>query len=79
MYRRILVPLDDSELAECVLSHVENVVRNNPGPEVVLFRVCEPPVILADYPRNLQTIWEDHIREETSHIQQQCRLYLGEI
>jgi nucleotide-binding universal stress UspA family protein len=79
MYRRILVPLDGSELAECVLPHVENVVRNNPGAEVVLFRVCEPPVILADYPPNLQTAWEDHVREETAHIQQQCRLYLGEI
>ena len=41
-----------------------------------MFRVCEPPVLLADYPPDLKTRWEDHVKEESSHIQQQCRLYL---
>ncbi len=27
MYEKILVPLDGSELAECVLPHVENIIR----------------------------------------------------
>jgi nucleotide-binding universal stress UspA family protein len=27
MYERILVPLDESELAECVLPHVEAIAR----------------------------------------------------
>jgi nucleotide-binding universal stress UspA family protein len=78
MYRKILVPLDGSELAESALSHVRNIIAHNEGVEVVLFRVCEPPVILADYPADMRTEWEDHVREETAHIQQQCRLYLDE-
>lgn len=76
MYRKILVPLDGSELAECVLPHVINVAKSNEGSEVILFRVCEPPVILADYPSNLKPEWEEHVKQETAHIQLQCRVYL---
>jgi nucleotide-binding universal stress UspA family protein len=35
MYEKILVPLDGSELAECVLPHVENIVRGGEVREVV--------------------------------------------
>ncbi len=50
--RRILVPLDGSELAESVLSHVETLAKQRgAGPvEVVLFIVCEPTVMLDYYP-----------------------------
>jgi nucleotide-binding universal stress UspA family protein len=78
MYRKILVPLDGSELSECVLPHVENVAKGCGTAEVVLLRVCEPPVILADYPQSFETQWEEHIRQETIHLQKQCRLYLNE-
>jgi nucleotide-binding universal stress UspA family protein len=76
MYRKILVPLDGSELAECVIPHVMNIAKGCGVSEVILFRVCEPPVILADYPENLLPKWEDHVRQETAYVQQQCRLYL---
>ena len=78
MYRKILVPLDGSELSESVLPHVQNLAKSNES-EVILFRVCEPPVVLADYPPDLHTAWEEHIREENDHIQQQCLVYLDEI
>lgn len=39
MYQRILVPLDGSELAECALSHVKNLVRTGCAREVVLLNV----------------------------------------
>jgi nucleotide-binding universal stress UspA family protein len=78
MYQKILVPLDGSDLAESVLPHVEKVARGSPGVEIVLFRVCEPPVLLADYPADLRTEWEQHVQQETDHMQQQCRVYLGE-
>jgi nucleotide-binding universal stress UspA family protein len=77
MYRKILVPLDGSELSEKVLPHIEHLAEG--GAEVILFRVCEPPVVLADYPADLQTSWEDHVRQETAHIREQCRVYLGDI
>jgi nucleotide-binding universal stress UspA family protein len=78
MYRKILVPLDGSELAECVLPHVIDIAKGSGEGEVILFRVCEPPVILADYPPDLRPEWEDHVRQETAHSQQQCRLYLDD-
>ena len=42
MYQKILVPLDGSELAECVLSHVEVLARGCQAKSVVFIRVVEP-------------------------------------
>ncbi len=42
MYQKILVPLDGSELAECVLPHVESIAKGCGVEEVVLVRVVEP-------------------------------------
>ncbi|MFC1869991.1 universal stress protein [Chloroflexota bacterium] len=42
MYQKILVPLDGSELAECVLPHVEGVVKGCQAKEVIFVRVAEP-------------------------------------
>ena len=77
MYRKILVPLDGSKMAECVIPHVKTIAKGAEGTEIVLFRVCEPPVILADYPASLRSAWEEHVKEETAHAQEQCSLYLG--
>ena len=41
MYQRILVPLDGSKLAECVLPHVENIAKNCGTQEVILISVTE--------------------------------------
>jgi nucleotide-binding universal stress UspA family protein len=42
MYTKIMVPLDGSSLAECVLPHVETLAKS-PGVEKVIFvRVAEP-------------------------------------
>jgi nucleotide-binding universal stress UspA family protein len=42
MYKKIMVPLDGSKLAECVLPHVESIVKGCGNPEVVFVRVVEP-------------------------------------
>lgn len=42
MYKKILVPLDGSELAECVLPHVEAMAKGSQGAKVVFIRVLEP-------------------------------------
>jgi nucleotide-binding universal stress UspA family protein len=42
MYKKIMVPLDGSELAECVLPHVEFVVKGCNAPVVTFVRVVEP-------------------------------------
>lgn len=78
MYRKIMVPLDGSKLAECVIPHVESIAKGCGTEEVILFRVCEPPAIPADYPHDLTPNWEDHVRQQISHIQEGCRLYLDD-
>ena len=50
MYKRIIVPLDGSELAECVLPHVENIAKAMDTEEVILITVMERVVNLT--PKN---------------------------
>lgn len=45
MYKKILVPLDGSELAECVLPHVESIARGCSVGSVAFIRVVEPVVL----------------------------------
>jgi nucleotide-binding universal stress UspA family protein len=42
MYQHVMVPLDGSELAECVLPHVEEVAGGCSIKKVTLVRVVEP-------------------------------------
>jgi nucleotide-binding universal stress UspA family protein len=48
MYKKILVPLDGSELAECALEHVKAIALGCNVPEVVLLRVVEPTYLGGD-------------------------------
>ena len=42
MYQKIMVPLDGSEVAECVLPHVEAFITGCQVNTVVFVRVVEP-------------------------------------
>ena len=42
MYKNIMVPLDGSELAECVLPHVESIASGCGVQEVIFVRAVEP-------------------------------------
>ena len=42
MYNNILVPLDGSPLAECVLPHVESIAQGCKAKKVTFIRVVEP-------------------------------------
>ncbi len=42
MYKKIMVPLDGSELAECVLPHLEVFIKDYHVKNVVLIQVVEP-------------------------------------
>ena len=42
MYRKIMVPLDGSELAECVLPHVDGFVTGCQVETIIFVRVIEP-------------------------------------
>lgn len=52
MYQKIMVPLDGSELAECVLPDVEAIAKGCPDITVVFVRVAEPAVIT--FPRDAE-------------------------
>lgn len=43
MYKKILAPLDGSELSECSLEHVTAIAKGCAVPSVVLLHVVEPP------------------------------------
>ena len=42
MYQKILVPLDGSELAECVLPHIEALGKGFQVENIIFVRVVEP-------------------------------------
>jgi nucleotide-binding universal stress UspA family protein len=41
MYKKVLVPLDGSALAECALSHVKNLVKDGCAGEVTLLNIVQ--------------------------------------
>ncbi|HAV10075.1 MAG TPA: universal stress protein [Dehalococcoidia bacterium] len=52
MYKKVMVPLDGSKLAECVLPHVETIAKGNIVESIVFVRAVEPyilPVTAGDY------------------------------
>ena len=49
MYQKILVPLDGSELAECVLPHAESIARGCKAKNVILARVVESVYLRAGF------------------------------
>ena len=79
MYQKILVPLDGSELAECVLPPVEKLAQGCRTKEIILLRVCEPLSVLADYPASMPLSWEEHAKRVTEYAHQQCSIYLGDV
>ncbi len=77
--RTMLVPLDGSPLAEMVFPHVEALAKQL-GPEladVVLLRVCEPPVVPSDYPATAGLTWEEHEAQEIARPVTVCEEYLA--
>ncbi len=49
MYQKIMIPLDGSQLAECVLPHAEAFLRNGLVKKAIFIRVLEPfPLKLYD-------------------------------
>ena len=42
MYKKIMVPLDGSELAECAIPHLETIAKGQPPAEVIIIQAVEP-------------------------------------
>jgi nucleotide-binding universal stress UspA family protein len=54
MYKKILVPLDGSELAECALNHVKNILQDRPDGEVILLNA-----VVTDIPWRALNVGEE--------------------
>ena len=66
MYQKILVPLDGSELGECVLPYVKEITRGCDVKEVILLEVIEPI-----YAKKAENATVEVAREYLSRIQSQ--------
>ena len=84
MYRKILIPLDGSKLAECVLPHVQTLVQGCQVRDVVFMRVVEPikPVVVADAmmsPQDVERITASMVSEAGMYMKAlvQSQKYVG--
>jgi nucleotide-binding universal stress UspA family protein len=84
MYKKILVPLDGSELAECVFPHVEVIAKGCGVSNVVFVRVVEP----AHLPVATESAGAGSFSEadaakarkiQDDHNQAEAKKYLGDI
>jgi len=84
MYKKIMVPLDGSELAECVLPHVKAFVDAFSINEVLLVRVIEPVkpdlrvydnIFDEEFIQQAQKIWRDVEKQERTS----AKAYLDQV
>ena len=74
MYKKCLVPLDGSELAECSLNHVKNLVKEKSVGEVTVLNIVKVDIPWAEI--NERTIDLDAIRKPLFAA---ARKYLGDV
>ena len=78
MYRKIMVPLDGSRLAECVLPHVETVAKACESPEVWLVQAVEPVAIPLG--RGMASITsEEQLTAFETHHRVEAEKYLSDM
>jgi nucleotide-binding universal stress UspA family protein len=76
MYKKILVPLDGSKLAECVLPHVEALARGCQVQNVLFVRVVEPfqQVIASEY-----VFKEEEVAQANAELKAESTKYLQQV
>ncbi len=67
MFNRILVPLDGSKLAECILPHLVTISRLG-EPEVKLLSVLEPAISATNKPVTDPVVWQIRKAEMESYL-----------
>lgn len=79
MYQHIMVPLDGSELAECVLPHVEAVATGCSATTVTLVRVVPPLHMYGGAetrisPEERKHLEEDSVQLATAYLEEKTQL-----
>ncbi|MFC2062903.1 universal stress protein [Chloroflexota bacterium] len=75
MYQKILLPLDGSELAECVLPHAESIAKGCGTTSVVLIRVVSPIQVRYDISYSLsepeqEKLYSQAVQHTQSYLEQ---------
>jgi nucleotide-binding universal stress UspA family protein len=79
MYKKIMVPLDGSKLAESVLPHVEAIAKGIKAEEVILVSVTERVLgyrPVTDYGQSLE---EKLVPEAVGKMEKQAQRYLDRV
>lgn len=78
MYRKIMVPLDGSELAECVLPHVEAIASGCKAGSVIFVRAVEPFYmrLVAAGEESMVFLRDEEIRRIDEENRQAAETYL---
>lgn len=78
MYKKILVPLDGSKLAECVLEHIEQIAKGCNTEEVILVSVTERVTGHSIAPE-VSEVYGSDVPITIGKMQRQAEKYLGRI
>jgi len=79
MYKKILVPLDGSKLAECALPHVEELAKCSDTEEVILVSVTERVQGYRAFEDPSQPLGQRLVPEAVGKKEKQAQRYLGRI
>ena len=85
MYKHIMVPLDGSEVAECVIPQLEMVAKScQPAPKVTLVRVVTPLKLYSGFeyggmveyisPEQIQRLEDDSSKAAQTYLTKQIQL-----
>ena len=79
MYKKILVPLDGSKLAECALPYVEELAKGCDTEEVILVSVTERVRGYRAFEDPSQSLGQQLVPEAVGKKEKQAQRYLGRI
>jgi nucleotide-binding universal stress UspA family protein len=79
MYKKILVPLDGSKLAECALPHVEELAKCCDTEKVILVSVTERIQGYRAFEDPSQPLGQQLVPEAVGKKEKQAKRYLGRI
>jgi nucleotide-binding universal stress UspA family protein len=77
MYKKIMVPLDGSELAECVLPHVEGFIANCQVSTIVFVRAVKPEPMVSRGAYSSGEVNITVIEENNKKIEEEKKISAG--
>ena len=84
MYKHVMIPLDGSDLAECVFAHLDTITKScQPAPKVTLIRVVTPLKLYGGFeiggvpeyisPEQIQRLEDDSKKNAQDYLDAQVK------